>query len=857
VAENYDSKTIGRFPPRIKSTPYGDPTPAMSTPLAYMLNGNGDLNPIAVKSGFIGGWGSTEYSGGLASPYNDVPIQANPVGYAYASTVSVWVARCIEIRESAVARIKREVIDKKTGKPVYNHPFAIAIRRARQQGQNIYSLWERSKCVYGEVFLWPLTNDFGYKSDLKWLNNLGMNVQQGAGFIYSYSYSPITGGLPLTFAPEDLAHFMIPNWFNDLRGQSPLDTILLEIGIDKDVSRYTKAFFANDARPGIMLLPEVDLQESAAKAFMDYWKANLQGPANAGRPVVVPHVIKEVVEMQKSPSRDDVEIRESMRREICARFGVPLSVAGAWDDANYQSAPEQRRSLYEETIIPECEELDNWLTEAVLPYFDDSGDFTVKSDFTDVKALIEDESVKSNVSNQRLLAGGITRDEYRRESGKAPLPGEDVLYIPQGVNIVPVSQAGQAFTQPQPGLLIPGQQVAQQPAQPQAAPKVDNGALPVPKAPAVGAPTNGGDSAVKPAAKAELSTQETAIVKIEPIVPTIPQPSALDELAAWKKKAMNGGAQKAAMFVCYSLPKDTESLVRSGLRFDMDKTALKTVFDNAGESLKKNLVPPPEDDKDYYATPEEYTAYWGEYDALMQKLGNEWLSDYMQPAFAAVEAHISGGNAADQLNHALEGLHNALMEKWLGTSEKPGVVSQSIYAGMGAANQALLKNKPANPEKAIKADITLNVDWNLLAKEAHEFAQVYTYKLIKNLDAETTKLVQKAVSEWVASGGSVADLRKLLEPIFNNPVRADMIAATESTRIFNEGAQTRWANVGVTKIRWMTVRDSLVCPSCKDLYGAIGTVGQGWEHNGEFVNIPLHPNCRCFAKPIVDESTFA
>lgn len=857
MAENYDSKTIGRFPPRVQFNPQvlSDLPAQPPTPMAYMLNGNGDLNPIAVKSGFIGGWGSTEYSGGLASPYNDVPIQANPVGYAYASTVSVWVARCIEIRESAVARISRQVIDKKTRKPVYNHPFAIAIRRARQQGQNIYSLWERSKCVYGEVFLWPLTNDFGYKSDLKWLNNLGMNVQQGAGFIYSYSYSPITGGLPLTFAPEDIAHFMIPNWFNDLRGQSPLDTILLEIGIDKDVSRYTKAFFANDARPGIMLLPEVDLQESAAKAFMDYWKANLQGPANAGRPVVIPHVIKEVVEMQKTPSRDDVEIRESTRREICARFGVPLSVAGAWDDANYQSAPEQRRSLYEETIIPESEELDNWLTEGVLPYFDDSGDCEVKSDFTDVKALIEDESVKSNVSNQRLLAGGITRDEYRRESGKAPLPGEDVLYVPAGFNIVPVSQAGQAFTQPQPGMIPAGQQPQAQPTgQPQAAPKVDNGALPVPKAPAVGAPTNGGDSAVKPAAKAELSTQETAIVKSEPV---IPQPSALDELAAWKKKAMNGGAQKAVMFVCYSLPKDTESLVRSGLRFDMDKTALKTVFDSAGESLKKNLTGQPENEPDYYATPEEYLAYWGEYDTLMQKLGNEWMQDYMLPAFEAVANHLGSGSAVDRLDNALESLHNALMAKWLGTHEKPGVVTEIILAGMGAANQSLLKNKPANPEQAVKADITLNVDWNLLAKEAHEFAQVYTYKLIKNLDAQTLVLVRKTVSEWTASGGSVADLRKLLEPIFNNPVRADMIAQTESTRIFNEGAQTRWSNVGVTKMKFLTVRDSRVCPTCKMLYGLIGTVGVGWVVDGVTYNIPVHVGCRCFGKPVVDEATFA
>ncbi len=690
-----------------------------------------------------------------------------------------------------------------------------------------------------------------------------MNVQQGAGFIFSYSYSPITGGMPMTFEPDEIAHYMLPNWFNDLRGQSPLDTILLEIGIDKDVSRYTKAYFANDARPGIMLLPEVDLDIASSQDFIDFWKANFQGPANAGKPMVMPHVIKDVKQMQDSPNKDNVEIRESMRREICARFGVPLSVAGAWDDANYQSAPEQRRSLYEETIIPECDEMDSWLTEAVLPFFDDTGDYVVKSDYTDIKALIEDESVKSNVSNQRLLAGGITRDEYRRESGKAPLPGEDVLYIPQGINIVPVSQAGQAFTQPQPGMILPGQVPQPQPqqqAQPQAAPKVDNGALPVPKAPS---PSNG--AAGTPAAKAELETISIPTIQVEPLtkietvlttastISAVPQPSALDELAAWKKKAMNGGVQKAAMFVCYTLPKDTESLVRSGLRLDMDKTALKSVFDGAIDELKKSLNPlAPEPEPDYYATPEEYVAYWGEYDNLMETLGNDWLNFYMQPAFETVVNHIGGNNAVDKLDNALEGLHHTLSEQWLGTIEKPGVVTQIILAGMGAANQSLLKNKPANPEKAVKA-ITLNVDWNLLSKEAYEFAQVYTYSLIKNLDAQTLVLVQKAVSEWVASGGGVEDLRKLLEPIFNNPVRAEMIAQTESTRVFNEGAQTRWANVGVTKARFVTVRDSKVCPTCKSLYGEIGIVGQGWVVDGVTYTIPVHIGCRCFAKPIIDE----
>lgn len=828
MAENLDNKTIGRFPPRIKSTPANERLEMPSIPLAYTVNGRGEVSPLSVKSGW--GYNNLDYSGSVTSPYSGIPIAANPAGYAYASTVSVWVARCIEIRSSAVSRIKREVISKKTKKPVYNHPYSIAVRRAHQQGQDIYALWERSTCVFGEVFLWPLTNQFGFKSDLKWLNNLGMNVQQGAGFIYSYSYSPITGGVPMTFEPQEIAHYMLPNWFNDLRGLSMLDSILLEIGIDKDMSMYTKAFFANDARPGLMLIPEVDLGEASAQQFMDYWKTNLQGAVNTGKPIMLPHLIKDIKEIQRPPNVDDVEIRESMRREICARFGVPLSVAGAWDDANYQSAPEQRRSLYEETIIPECDELDIWLTNAVLPYFDDTGEYEIKSDFTDVMALIEDESQKSDINTQRLISGGITRNEYRMETKRAPLPGEDVIYIPTGVNVVPVSQAGQAFMQPVPGMQPQGAP-ASAPVRPQQ-PVSDT--LP--------------PSTPPQAAVASKPADVPVAAKAEPVA----QPSSIDELAAWKKKAMNGTALKAMTFICYSLPKDIEALVRGKLRPDMDKTALKAIFDEASETLKKNLAPPP----DYFATPEEFVEYWGEYDSLMDKLGSDWLNLYMQPAFDKVVDYIGGMNAVDRLDNALEGLHNALAEQWLGTVENPGAVTQIILAGMGAANQAVLKNKPADPDKAVKA-VTLNVDWNLLSKEAYEYAQVYTYNLIKNLDAETLKKVQAAVAQWIADGGSVDALRSLLEPIFKDTKRAALIAQTESTRIFNDGAQKRWANVGVVKMKFLTVRDTHVCPTCKDLYGQIGVIGQGWVLDGVTYTIPVHPGCRCFSRPVIDLENFA
>lgn len=821
VSSYWDKRAIGRYAPRVKAEvlPVDPPEQA---PLAYMLNADGSLRPVAMKSGF-GAGGPGNFSFSITSPYSDVPINSYPAGYAYASIVSVWASRCIEIRSETVSRIKRNVVSRKTKKPIPNHPLTVAIHRAQQHGENIYALWEHCKLVFGEVFLWPAQNQYGYYSDLAWLNNLGMNVLTIGGKIGGYSYAPVSGGRIRQYQPHQLAFYKTLNLFNNLRGLSPLDSILLELGIDKDVSRVTKAWYDNDARPGVMLIPETDMLTESAKEFMDYWKANFQGAKNAGRPVMMPSAIKEVVPMQERPHVDDIEVRESMRREICARFGVPLSIAGAWDDATYQSAPEQRKSLYEETIIPECEDLDKWFTVTVLPYFDDSGETEVVSDFTDVKALIEDEGVKGSISNQRFLAGGTSFNEYRRELGKPPVP-DDFFVRPQGYSIVAYDDVGKP-TPPAP--TAPADNPFGQNTTPGLS--VPKPAAPAPSAPKPQAP---GVSAPAPSTGGGQKSSETP----------------LTELQAWRKKAMNGGAAKALAFVCYVIPKPIESHVRGHIKPSMDKTALKVVFDEAEAALKKKTL-----DGQITATPEETAAYWDDFDKLYAQLGQDWLTDYMQKALDILRPKLRGSITPDEILHILSGLHGDLVKQWIGTEDKPGVITKLALAGMAAGNTALETGKPV--DNPVKAAGGLTVDWSLLNQQAYEFAKGYVYDLIRGLDDTTRMEVQRAISDWIATGDPISQLEGKLETIFNDASRAATIAQTESTRVYNEGAKQRWQQVGVQRAKWQTVSDSLVCPICMELHNQEFDLKQGaWsEELQQYVQAPAHVNCRCFARPIIED----
>lgn len=1129
---------LDRFRRTQKTVADDYPTRDPDSVLAYYLAPSGQLD--AIKTG-LAYPGAGNYMYGITSPYADIPIQSNPTGFAYGAIVSTWANRCTHIRKTIINRIPWSVVDRRTGKPIPGHPFEVAVRRANTRGQKIFMLHEWAQCIWGETFLWPVKNEFGYYSDLIWLNNLGMEVITLAGMIGGYSYAPITGGRVHQYRPNELVFYYTDNPFNNLRGLSPMDTILLEIGTDHDIARHLKAWYTNNARPGLMLLPKNDLSVFASQEFMDFWKAEFQGPANAGKPVLMPSIIADIKEIQESPKIDDIEQRLALRTEICAQYGVPLAIAGAWDDANYDSVDTQRKSLYEETIIPQTETIDDDFTERLLPFFDEWGTARIEHDFTNIKALMEDEGQKALAVNQRLVSGGISLNEYREQFDLTPLANGNVFYVPTGVTVTPAEQLGkqpsapplpmvpsnpvpaqlekpmpQSQTPPQlpsgqspekPAVLPPpGAQAARAkadeskplppsqdprkrrfefeeyeiltPAQKAAweeskHPREDNGqfgeggggsssgAKPdqqegadkpgdkpekkphkPEKKPEESPPDNAPDtrqyrdfsaypetmvsdsfqpSAPKPNAsqfeameyyrdisgnaqlnrnlrtgqplppeaaqhareldgllgssklehdtmtyrgiasdnpQVQIFRQQIADGQLKPgsimtdkgyasttlnggiaedkfgdggVVFKIKSPkgseglymnaasdkylgkryegefrdekelllprnsqykigkiekngnsyvvemtymgagasagkaflgSSLSELAAWRKKAKNGGATKAMSFVCYELSKDIESLIRSKLKADMDDAALKAMFDLAEEKLKAGVssssflagksqtLPEP-----VVATAEENKQdsydYWQHYDALQAEIGDAWLTDYMNRVINKLSPDLRDhkGISDIEVQQMLTGLHEDLLNAWTGNQENPGPLTRIIMAGVAAGDAAITRDSAANPNRPVTLKaIGLTVDWALLPKEALEFVRTYAFGLIRRLDETTQKLVRKALDEWMQSEQPLDVLKQVLGGIFQDQARADNIAQTESSRAYFEGAKQRYQQAEVKQMQFRTANDSLVCPICGELHMTIGDINQGWwsDKLGRYTMIPTHPGCRCW-----------
>lgn len=512
--------------------------------IGFALHANGRVEAIKQGSGMYGaGLGEGAFSETAFG--TAVALSQSTFGWSAAYSVSTWVYRCIEVRKSAIHRMPRGVYSRRTKQMIPRHPLNIALNRNRQK---LFKKIEQSQLLYGETFIEQPQNEYGYRSDLYWLNNNGMAVLQGAGYIIGYSYTALQGGSPQNFDVDEVGFMKTDNPFNDLRGMSPTEVIMDEVAIDKDVARVVRAYYANDTRVGLLLIPRQNMLPADIERFMDAWKMQNQGVNRAGKPNLMPYDMT-VERVQEPATLDDVQLRESVRREIAAGYGVPLALAGAWDEANYDSVDTQRKSFYEETIIPECDNIAEFINTDLMPFFDDSGNTIFKFDYEQILALTEDAQKKNDIYSNRLISGGITRAEYRKALGHPIRPSDDVFYVPMGVTIVPADETAlvtptantvatgatpdpaQSPLDPPPGLVPP-----QTPAQ-----------LPAPR----------------PQAQLPATTQPAPQGQPRQIAP--PQKTALDELNAWEKKALNNGAIKATTFVAYVLPADMQAVIRTAL----------------------------------------------------------------------------------------------------------------------------------------------------------------------------------------------------------------------------------------------------------------------------------------------------
>ena len=124
-------------------------------------------------------------------------------------------------------------------------------------------------------------------------------------------------------------------------------------------------------------------------------------------------------------------------------------------------------------------------------------------------------------------------------------------------------------------------------------------------------------------------------------------------------------------------------------------------------------------------------------------------------------------------------------------------------------------------------------------------ARTQTAQLVGGVTETTRDLIREAVQQSIARGEDVFAARARLEGIIKNPVRADLIARTESVNGYQAGLRNFAGRTGAVSKTWESIIGA--CSVCRPLDGKTIDIDELFVlPNGREVQHPsAHPRCRC------------
>ena len=532
----YEGRTLGRYAAKTTLQAVRADMP----PLFY-YDASG-ITQIAGKAAFANDWA-------VASAAGSRELARQESDYALAYATCVWAFRGINIRAQRVASLLYRwgrVVDKATGKAVDNHPLQAALDLVyRTYRQDLFEEWQISKCLYGEAYIEKVNAEVaGIRLHLpltfRLLNALGVEPRIQRGAIVGYDYQDDAGSV--VFTPEQIAFDKAYNPLDDNRGLSLLAAALDAVNVDRQLLILTRANLRNNMRPGIIFTPRngaiTPTDEGQIKAAIE---ERGKGATNAGRPLFMP-IPMDVTTVNPPSFEDQDTLNEQQKRRIAAAVGVPVGLIDHTDQA-FQLSPEQKRALYELTLLPAAEKMARIVDIDLLPFVDNSGRCRYELASEEVLASVEDAGATAARVGEQFRSGYITFNEARQRQALPAIDGGDWYAVPSGIVPVPVAQIGQV------GQLVRDAQPAP--------------AAPFPALMSVPEPPPALPSGV--------------------IVGKVAQADADSELETWMRFALKHGAVKAQRFVCQRVDAAVVARIKSALAAlgeNSDKAAIRAVFDD-------------------------------------------------------------------------------------------------------------------------------------------------------------------------------------------------------------------------------------------------------------------------------------
>ena len=338
------------------------------------------------------------------------------------------IRACIKIKGRALGRLPLRVFttaDDGTEEPINDHPVWNILKRPnkRQTWAMFCRELQAHMDLAGEAFILRLGTAED-PQELKIIRPDRMTVEHTTTEVTGYTYMKCTQ-YAKTYAPDEICHLRMESTLDDWRGESPLTACAVAGDLENNGLDWNSSLLKNLAVPSVVFegeagtdLPSPKDQERIEAKFREKYA----GKDKAGTIAFLAGGFK-VNQIGYSPK--DMDWLEGMigaQIRIAIVLGVPPELIGIQGQKTYSNYIEARRSFYEETVLPDADEILNSLTAFLQPMGGDEP-FQIGVDLTKVSAIQEGQGDLWTRTTEAWKAGGMALDEYCSELGTtAPEP---------------------------------------------------------------------------------------------------------------------------------------------------------------------------------------------------------------------------------------------------------------------------------------------------------------------------------------------------------------------------------------------------------------------------------------------------
>ena len=262
--------------------------------------------------------------------------------------------------------------------------------------------WEAGALLSGAVYGEIVRNQSGYQKDVQYRNPFDMHVDYKDGVItIKQNQSGAIWQNNIFTGEYDMIYFAeFDPWQDILPGVSPGKAANMDAKLLYALAKFPEMYFEGGAMP-VTLLGIDSASQNEISRVEQWFKRSATAIKNAFRVLGVR--AGSITPTQLTPLLKDLampELNAEAKHNLAVAFGVPKTMLDS-EAANYATAVEDRKSFYQDTVMPRARKFESVLNNQLL----EREGLRLEFAFNELELFQEDESERADLLLKLVQAG--------------------------------------------------------------------------------------------------------------------------------------------------------------------------------------------------------------------------------------------------------------------------------------------------------------------------------------------------------------------------------------------------------------------------------------------------------------------